>query len=311
MKKILFCGVAAIMIAVSSLTIDSCKKDKTALADSTDDTELYASDDAKVESEANQALEDVNTAINVSGTFSGKTDALPCGASIDTSQKADGIIVLTFDGTTKCVNESRTRSGKIKIQLLGGMHWMEKGATIAVTFTDYKVTRLADNKSITFNGSHSVTNVNGGLVLKMMVGDTIVRKIRADMSITFDDNSTRKWQAARTHTYTLNNTELSISTKGDTTIGGVANIAVIGENRKGLPFAVVISKAVVVNSSCGWHHPVSGIRIHNKGGGSGHEITVTYGVDANGNEVSTGCPEYYKLNWTNKKKEQKELIKKY
>ncbi|MEO5569986.1 MAG: hypothetical protein ABIT08_09515 [Bacteroidia bacterium] len=42
---------------------------------------------------------------------------------------------------------------------------------------------------------------------------------------------------------------------------------------------------------------MSGVRMHHK---VVRELTITYGVDQNGNVIITGCPYGYKLNWIDK-----------
>jgi hypothetical protein len=53
---------------------------------------------------------------------------------------------------------------------------------------------------------------------------------------------------------------------------------------------------------------MSGIRVHH---GVVRELTVTFGVDASGNAVTSGCPYGYKLNWTNQNGIPKEVILSY
>ena len=293
--------------AVMSLVLFSCKKETTTPDDSSDQT-TQASDDAKIEGNVDQALDDANTAVGDVQSMSGKTTYIPiCGATIDTTQKSSGIITITYDGTTACVGGTVTRGGSIQLTLTGGQ-WKDAGAKITIAFTNYKVTRISDGKSITFNGSKSITNVNGGLVSQITGSATVVHKAHGSLNITFDDGTVRSWNIARKRTYSLNGSSvLQIKVEGDTTIT-YANTVIWGTNRKGSAFNVVISTPIEANATCGWHKPTTGVRIHK---GLARELTVTFGVDNAGNPVSSGCAYGYKLNWTNAKGTAKQAVINY
>ena len=111
------------------------------------------------------------------------------------------------------------------------------------------------------------------------------------MSITFDDNTMRTWSVARTKTWTGNaGTATGLSISADS-----ANVEVWGTNRAGHPFTTLINNPIVVNVACGWFAPISGKKTHTF---NSRVSTITFGTDANGNIVSTGCPTHYILNWT-------------
>ena len=74
-----------------------------------------------------------------------------------------------------------------------------------------------------------------------------------------------------------------------------SNVETWGVNRAGHSFTTVINTPIVVNSSCGWYAPISGEKTHTV---NSRVSTITFGTDANGNIVSSGCPNHYLLNWT-------------
>ena len=221
------------------------------------------------------------------------------GATIDSSLKATGKLTITYDGTTNV--GGRTRSGSIILQLAGAgtTKWHTAGAVLTITFNNYKATRLSDNKSITINGSKTITNVNGGSFTTLSIGTgSLVHKMRSsNMMITFDDNTQRTWSVARTRTITRQSNGFTISTVGDTTISGTPNVAAWGTTRLNSTFYSAITSPVIWNTANCLYAPVSGVRVV---GGISRALTITYGVDSNGNAATgSSCPYGVKLAWTN------------
>ncbi len=314
-QKLIFRSFVAIIFAFSVIT--GCKKKDDVVAPvAVDDAALQtesANDQSNVENESNLAMDDANTALQgVSATRDMESFNF-CNITIDSSQMATGLIVLTYTGNN-CDN-TRLRSGSISIQLpyINGAvkRWKVLGAEVTLTFNNYKVTRLSDNKSLTLNGTHSVTNVNGGLIPDLLtVATPIVHKIRANMVLTFDDQTNRTWGAARIRTFSIANNIISCAVTGDTAINSYTNVAMWGTNRHGDSFSISIPTAVVFNVYGGTclHKPLSGVRVLNK---LTHEITVTYGVDVNGAAVTSGCPYGWKANWINGQGVAKQIVRSY
>src|SRR5207253_1684933 len=87
---------------------------------------------------------------------------VPCGASVDSTQISNKTIIFNFDGVTHCLLfPIRVRSGQIVVHLSGAQHWEDAGAMLTLTFNNYKVTRLDNNKSVTFNGVRRLIDPNG------------------------------------------------------------------------------------------------------------------------------------------------------
>jgi len=320
-------------IAGFFLVVVSCKKNDTSTTpattnNTTDDTGVQTqngTDDSRVNSDMEQADVDVNDALSASSTYSMKINgsvlppAYPCGATVDTSQKSSGIVILTYDGTSVCNGDSVKRSGSVKIELLNypAMKWIDTNATAKITYTNYKVTPKLSNKSFTYDGVKYISNLSGGLVYQMSV-NTVVHKIRANnISITFDDGKQKNWSIARTKLW-KNLTGLAsspffeVTVSGDTTVtinsNGYSNVAVWGVNRNGDNFAVQITTPVKSNAFCGWYRPTSGVRTYS---GIAHTLTVTYGVDASGVVLTSGCAYGFRLNWVNAGGQSKSVVVAY
>lgn len=315
-----------LVVAISCFTLISCQKETTTTTttsttvDDTQDQTTSASDEAQVEGQSDEAIDDANNIIDGVGSMSAKTDVgsnFPCGATVDTANTGTtGIITVVYNGDN--CDLTRTRTGTMTITI-PSKRWKVKGSTLTITFTNFKVTRKSDGKYITFNGSRTITNVEGGgikdLFKPINPQSSIVQKERGSFNITFDDSTTRTWSVARTRTYSAITSTLAnkpyafaVTLAGDTTKSTIAQVAVWGTNRKGTEFHTVLSESIVSNTNCGLRKPVSGVRVHK---GLARELTVTFGVDTSGVKVSTGCPEYYKLNWTNAKGVAKEVVLKY
>src|SRR6185436_4949787 len=85
-------------------------------------------------------------------------------------------LTITFDGNTTCF-PNRKREGVIVVAMAQGVRWHNLGAVLTVTFQNFKITRLSDNKSITINGTQTYTNVSGGLLINLPVLNTITHTI--------------------------------------------------------------------------------------------------------------------------------------
>jgi hypothetical protein len=299
----------AMLVLAAGMIFTACKKDKDTETEDNTEEISSSSDDARFSDESEQAIEDANTLLSGSSLAGAKTAAVSiCGATIDSSQKTNGIITMNFDGTSTCINNTRTRSGSITLSLPAGVKWADAGAVLTITFNNYKVTRVSDGKSVTFSGSKTITNVTGGLSRNLTSGGSIEHKVRGAITITFDDNSQRSWQIARKRTISVDGSTYAVITEGDTTVAGNSNVVIWGQNRYGRAFYGVIEQPIINNSDCEWH-AVSGKRILK---GLLREVTLTFGVDNAGNPVSSGnCPYGFKINWTNKAGDTKQSIIQY
>lgn len=296
-----FLSVAALVLSIS---FTACKKDdskQSSGGDNTTEVQAQADDQSMVSDDMDDVANDVSVAVEGSGTFTGRAQTPPppafptCNASLsyDTTSSVRKI-TITYNGAT-CVG-NYTRTGTVTVSIPAGVRWKDQGAVLTVTYNNLKITRVFDNKSITINGSHTITNVSGGLLVNLPTMQSITHAIAsAGMSITFDDNTQRTWQVARRRVFTLNNGVLTLSITGDHTDGTRTGIAEWGTNRNGHAFTTSITSPLVISSACNFRL-VSG-EVKHEGIAT---VTATFGLDMNGNPTS--CPGsgsyYYKLTWT-------------
>jgi uncharacterized lipoprotein YajG len=317
---------SVMIFAISALLVTGCKKKEDTVPDENPATteatvkQSNADDQTKVDQQQNESIDDVNQVLNDN---SNTRTELPCDVTIDSAAlMTQGLIKLTYHGFS--CDHLRTRSGVISVQLpydavaKKPIRWNAKGAKIIITYTNYKVTRVADNKSMTFNGTLTATNVNGGGVWVLLSGTPVIHQLRGGMTITFDDGTTRDWVVARTRSYVLSVAmELTVTEAGDTLVNG-RKIAYWGKNRAGDQFYLSIDKPVVTTVfgglPCRFYRPSQGvIVISSTITGTTNALTITYGVDASGNPITGAldCPYGYKLNWTDASGTAQQLIVKY
>lgn len=283
------------------LALNGCKKDEDPEVYSGAEERTHSADESQMSTETDQVLsetEDLYALGSAGMGGSGKTSMMvPCGATLD-SVPATKTYILTFDGTTACVNGTRTRQGTITLQLVTGNQWQDVGAELQITYTNYKVTRLSDGKTLTLNGTHTIVNTTGGLVPQMQdSGPNIIRNVTGNLALTFDDATQRTWNVSVQRTWTKANGVWTVSTAGQGTAGGHSNLSQWGTTRFGGLFYVETQQPVVANSTCGWFKPISGRKLHHR---PVRSVTVTLGVDANGNaNTSSNCAYGFKVEWVN------------
>lgn len=302
MKKLFYTGL--MLVAATVFVATGCKKESAINDDDTAAQATTATDESDVTNESNKAMDDANQSLNAaafsSGRYSSAERLLPslCGASIDTFP-TEKKIIITYDGTT-CSKDGKKRTGSITLQLVGDK-WKNAGSTVTVTFNDYAVTK-PNGKTFKLNGSHTITNVSGGLVWQ---GTTpVVHNASGTLKLSFENGTTREWTVTRKITYTLDNTKHKVKVESS----GTDNKVIVGTTRKGDPFTVTITTPLEANDVCGWNRPVAGVRTVTSG--AFKSITATLGVDASGNAVAAGdCADYFKISWTNAKGSQSSIIK--
>ncbi len=280
-----------------AITFNSCKKDNNNSNNTTDTTSTEAQtqsdDQVMYTSEADDATNDVNAAVDANGgSVNGRTAGIntfpfsvPCDATItvDTTG-ATHTITLSYSGAN--CSGKRTRSGSVVASFPAGFKWGAAGAQITITFDNFKITRVRDNKSVVINAVRTLTNVSGGLLRNLTSVDSVVHTVTdANMSITFDNGTQRTWQNTRRRVFTYDN-GVVISTTGSGS----------GVNRFGHNFTTFITAPLVVKQSCDFRY-TSGQTQYT---GALVKTTTTFGLDASGMVVSD-CPAtlYYKIVWTN------------
>jgi hypothetical protein len=300
----------ALAFAITGLIFTGCKKNESSDgltdADEINEQVINGTDESRFSSASDDVLDESNDVSLDNSRFRGvNAQAIllgwhtPCNATIDSSQQNAGTLTVIFNGNN-CAG-TRYRTGSITLQLpydgTTVTPFSQAGCVLTITFHDLKVTRLSDNKSLTFNGTKYVTNVNGGLVDDAVeISTPVVHHITGMVQVTFDNNTSRTWNIDRTRTFTRANNVTSITITGNANENGYSNVSIWGINRKGNTFTVTINTPVVLSSSCDYN-AISGVRMHHH---VVRELTLTYGVDQNGVIVTSGCPYGFRLNWVNK-----------
>ena len=290
--------VASIAFSVCFVSCKKIDRDK-------DNAELatHADDQSRVSSETDAVANDAGTASENFSAFSGRPGAanssttnIICDASTTLDSTAtDRIITITYNGTN-CYG-TRTRTGVVTLSMPLGVHWRDMGAVLTVNAQNLKITRLRDNKSITINGTATITNVSGGRLLDLAGLSQITHEIASSgVSVTFDDGTTRTWQIAKRRVFTYDN-GIVITTTGIHTDGNTTNISEWGTTRFGTPFVTSITQPMIIRQDC-YFRLVSGQVTHERLAAT---VLATFGLDSNGN--STSCPAlgeayYFKIVWT-------------
>ena len=312
MRKLLFLS-ALMMIALLS-----CKKNQ----EFKEEDGHTSEDNQNVQSNTDGAVSDANIAVSNNNLLAGKTMSAAqiaatsiCGATVDTSLRAQGIVTINYDGVTACNN--RKRSGSIKVTLVdyvNGKRWKDVGAVLQLDYTAYKVTRVSDSKSLTFDGTHTITNVTGGnwvLLVFALQPSLAVTVTGTNLDVTFDDGNHSTWNINRKYTYTYANAVLTCKGEGLGSQDGLSNLENWGTTREGDNFTSQVSTPIIWNSSCGANAPVEGqliIRVAAKS----FELTTTAAVDQSGNVVApaaNNCAYGFKVEWKYKKKTKTKIYK--
>ncbi|MBO9681305.1 MAG: hypothetical protein J7502_01310 [Flavisolibacter sp.] len=283
-------------------TFTACKKDSKPAEESTNELATHADNQSRVSAQIDAVSNDASLAIESSAAYSGGRMQNPplttiCDATISFDSASNPKkITITYDGTTSC-NASYSRTGTVVISMASGVRWKDQGATVTVTYQNLKVKRTIDNKSITINGSHSITNASGGLLYMLLFsqpGQSVTHRVSGSLTITFDDNTQRTWEIAHRRVFSSENGKFVLTVTGDKT--NTEGVAEWGTNRFGNAFTTSITQPLVIRQDCAFRL-VSG-QVKHEGFGT---ATATFGLDANGNPAS--CPGaaghyYYKLVWT-------------
>lgn len=295
MKKLLF---ALLLVGTTVTVFTACKKDKTA-PDLTATAKTQADDNARVSKELDDMNNDVNNSVSSAHSMSGGRvdDVLPCDATIayDTLG-VNRTVTITYNGTS--CDGLRTRTGVVTVSIPVGSHWIQAGSVITIGVNNLHVTRLSDNKSITINGTITVTNVTGGLVAWLAsLGDIKHHIQSSNMTVTFDDGSHSTWNVDKQHEFTYSN-GINAAVTGLHTNGGTADIAEWGIARDGSNFQVVIDQPLTLRQDCNFRLTSGKETVKNTT--TNQQLSITFGLDVQGNAASCPglfSPYYMKIAW--------------
>lgn len=279
-----------VMIGLVAITLTSCKKSSTAIDDSISNQDVsnvsntmhITSDDAAAA--AGQVSSYKGLGLGAGWNTGGGNIFI--GATItDTSSTG---IVIQYDGITPC--NGIIRSGTITITNTGGIPWHDAGAQLTINY-DLKATEVLSGYTYTFNGTHTVTNVTGGLAWKVLAGlspnTTVTHRIQStNMNITFPNGSQRTWTVDRTRSWSSNANNSTYTVTVSASPGASGNVTETGTNRFGDQFTNAITSPIIANNNCSWR-PYTGQWEHQI---STRSATVLFGTDPSG--VQIGTPTY-------------------
>lgn len=285
----------ASMIAMSVIFF-SCKKTDTETTNDGTELAIHSDDQARFSNETDAVANDANTIIDNYNSFSGRienTTGIICDATT-TIDSANGLrrITITYNGLN--CNGTRTRTGVVLLTMLLASHWKDAGAVLTIEAQNLKITRVIDGKSITINGTETITNVTGGRLINLAALGTIRHAIASPgVTVTFDNGTSRSWQIAKQREFTYNN-GIVITTTGTHTDGSISGISEWGTNRFGNAFVTAITQPMIIRQDCSFRLTAGQVT---------HQhllanIVVTFGLDATGNP--TTCPTgvyYFKAVW--------------
>jgi hypothetical protein len=300
--------LAILTIALTSLVI-SCSKDNNKGGSSNQSTVQTQSDDqAMVSNETDMMGNDANAALSSQVSINGASvnslrfgkvavndvneqthtlgitdNSLICDATVVTDTTVNPrTITITYNGTNCWGN--RTRTGTVVISIASGVHWMDQGAVVSIAVQNLTITRLSDQKTITINGTRTMTNLSGGSMTDLANDVSITHTISDQFSITFADNLVRSWQVAKQRVFTYNN-GIVMTTTGMHSDGTYSNVAEWGTNRFGTAFESLITVPKVFRQDCDFRL-VSGQNEILRS--DSLNSTITYGLDVTG--APTTCP---------------------
>jgi hypothetical protein len=191
-------------------------------------------------------------------------------------------VTITYNGSNCWGN--RTRTGSISISVPTGVHWGDVGATVTINVNDLAITRVRDNKTITFNGTKTITNVTGGLLKDLANLASVTHTISASLTVTYNNGKTAEWNASKQRVFTYNS-GVEITTTGTHSDGTNTNVAEWGTNRFGVSYESLITVPKVIDQSCDFRLTSGANEILNSKGAT---ATITYGLDMTG--APTTCP---------------------
>jgi hypothetical protein len=281
-----------------TLTFISCQKEKeTKKEQPSTELSTHTEDQNIISNEMETVTNEINAELESNAHFAGRVlnqNNIICGATVTLDTLSNPrTITISYNGNN-CAN-THLRTGEIVVSMPAGVRWKDAGAALTVNYDDFKVKRLVDNKSITINGTQTLTNETGGLLFQLAVVGTITHSLTSSpMTITFDDSTQRTWNVSRQRDYTYNN-GIVATISGTHTIAQDNQVAEWGTNRFGHAFSTSITNPLVIRQDCSFR--LTGGAIRHNGFAT---ATATFGLDANGNP--TGCPGsahyYYRLTFT-------------
>ncbi len=271
------------MVALSCVTLTSCKKDDDTNDDDSNNFETRSSqDNAKMDAEF-EVLGKILQEEMEKGADGGnlKTSATSC-VTYDTGLKR---ITINFDSGTCTDYDGRTRTGKLHIDYTGDFR--DSGETYTIWTEDYTV----DGEIV--EGQRRVKNIGGTIGAGGMKYEVLVSAVGDTTGYAYWTNGTDTitWKSTRTRNWTEDGGTVLNPCDDVYYIWGTAE----GVNREGRAFTMTVEEANAfeIDLSCycsGYRMPKSGIltvspdgledRVidYGAGGGCDYTVAITIGV---------------------------------
>jgi hypothetical protein len=273
--KSTFFKALIIMVGLTSITLSSCKKSSTAADDSVSaqDANNVSNVMSSTSDDATAAAGQVSSYKSLSLGWMGGGNLFIDATITDTSSTG---IVIQYAGNNPC--NGIIRSGTITVTNTGNKPWHEAGAQLTIQYTNLKVTEVLSGYVYTLNGTHTVTNVTGGLAWQVVAGvvtnTTVTHTIQSsNMQITFPNGTERNWTVDRNRTWSNAGGLLTVTVSSDN-----GNNTETGTNRFGDAFTNSIPSPIIGNSNCAFR-PYTGEFEHQI---STRMTTVQFGTNPTG-----------------------------
>jgi len=211
------------------------------------------------------------------------------GIVIDRNPILKGLhrIILHFRGMRD--GFGMQKKGTVTVTLLNASRWDTFGAVLQEK--DSLTVTGRDGKTRTYVNVRLVTNKTGGS-LNSLSPSIFSYSVHTTGSITYADGTVHSYWISRINSF--NKLTKSFSIAGDSTVNNLLS-TMGGNSRLGKSFIVNSPIAITADSTCGYDRPKAGIRtfISDK-----DTVGITYGVDGTGTPITSGCADFYKVNWT-------------
>ena len=297
--------LSAILVILLGLIFTGCTKKTTTDTTSSNTSSLQqlTIDENNMENNSDEAMNDANAVLSPGGLLK-SSELLPCNATIDSTPVHNDTITIYIRYHGYTCNNNKYITGNIEIIKNINTNWHDPGATVFVKFIDFKVTRVATQKSMTFNGTKTFVNVSGGFIWQLGYQiQALVQRVTGAIQVTFDDNSIKTWNINKQRTLTRviigTNAHLLLTIDGLGSADGYDKLVNWGVNRNGENFYIQITQSVIMKEACDWD-PSCGIEFFQIPAKHKSE-TVTFGYDSSNNLLPCDgdiCPTWYRVDWT-------------
>ena len=290
----------------TTIFINSCKH-KSDPVPSTNTTSTpqssQTSDQSVVNDATSHVADETNKAVSSDNSLSGRLDAttdLPCNVVVTTVAGDAYSRKLTFNGPD--CNGTYNRTGVAIVKLVPasvGGKWKDAGSKLVITLQDLKIVEISSSNYVILNGSQTITNINGGNWLSLILGQQLNERVRGNYNVTFSNNTVRAWQEAKVRSlqFTASTTSFKYTLNGDSTLAstGTELVSDWGKNSNNDNFITTITDLMVIQNCSGSNFKFTGgIAKHYIPQGT---LTVKFSSNSLGATVNSCDATGYFLSW--------------